>query len=41
MSDTIMIVDDEHEIADLIEVYLKMKTLKSSSFILRQMLWHV
>ena len=32
MSDTIMIVDDEHEIADLIEVYLKNENFEVFKF---------
>lgn len=41
MSDTIMIVDDEHEIADLIEVYLKNENFEVFKFYSPQMLWHV
>ncbi len=33
MNENILIVDDEKEIADLIEVYLKMKVLQYTSFI--------
>ena len=37
----ILVVDDEKEIADLIELYLKMKTIMYLSFIRLKRLWHV
>lgn len=41
MSEQILIVDDEKEIADLIEVYLKMMVTRYINFIMVWMLWNV
>ncbi len=36
MSDKILIVDDEHEIADLVELYLKKRELYGFQILYRQ-----
>lgn len=41
MSAEIMIVDDEAAIADLVDVYLKMKDTQSTNFILPHRRWNV
>lgn len=41
MNESILIVDDEKEIADLIEVYLKMMVTRYINFIMVWMLWDV
>lgn len=41
MNEQILIVDDEKEIADLIEVYLKMMVTRYINFIMVWMLWNV
>lgn len=41
MSEQILIVDDEKEIADLIEVYLKNDGYTVHNFIMVWMLWNV
>lgn len=41
MNENILIVDDEKEIADLIEVYLKMMVTRYINFIMVWMLWDV
>lgn len=41
MNENILIVDDEKEIADLIEVYLKMMVTRYINFIMVWMLWNV
>lgn len=41
MSEQILIVDDEKEMADLIEVYLKMMVTRYINFIMVWMLWNV
>lgn len=41
MNENILIVDDEKEIADLIEVYLKMTDTRYINFIMVWMLWNV
>lgn len=41
MNENILIVDDEKEIADLIEVYLKMMVTQYINFIMVQMLSNV
>lgn len=41
MNESILIVDDEKEIADLIEVYLKMMVTRYINSIMVWMLWDV
>ncbi len=41
MNENILIVDDEKEIADLIEVYQKMMVTRYINFIMVWMLWDV
>ena len=39
MGEKILVVDDEKEIADLVELYLKMRALRSANFITARRRW--
>lgn len=39
MSEKILVVDDEHDIADLLEVYLQNETTSYINFTLQKTLW--
>ena len=41
MSDKVLIVEDEHEIADLVELYLKMRIIRFSNTIPPKKHWNV